>query len=192
MHLTWSKHIVSLVHDMSLHFWVLKFFFQERVSSFQTCAKSSHCFIVTWFIEHSKPFLEWNVVWWQMEANLSKAFHYFGIPRHTSYKHVIPSVVDTTRVLVHANQWVGMNFPPSEIGFPWGTIMSSRRSLSCFGEQFKPFFPLETIMSPREKEHFSLGNLGPSQRKIHYSLWKSYFSSGNFSNYIGNLFATDT
>jgi len=44
--------------------------------------------------------------------------------------------------------------------FPWGTWAFSRRtfmslgrkSLSCFEEQLKPFFPWGTIMFPKEKE----------------------------------------
>jgi hypothetical protein len=40
----------------------------------------------------------------KIEEMKKKPFCYFGIPRHTSYKPVIPSVVDTNRVLVHANQ----------------------------------------------------------------------------------------
>jgi hypothetical protein len=64
-----------------------------------------------------------------------------------------------------------------------------RRSLSYLGEQLKPFFPLGIIMFLGEKEHFSLGNLGPFPRKIHCSLGK-YFLSRNFSYSMGNLFET--
>jgi hypothetical protein len=47
-------------------------------------------------------------------------------------------------------------------------------------------------MSSREKEHFFLGYLGLSSRKIHCSSSrKFYVSSGYFSYSMGNLFGID-
>jgi hypothetical protein len=66
-----------------------------------------------------------------------------------------------------------------KLAFHQGIIMSPKRSLSCPEEQRKFFFPLGTNMSPEEKEHFFLMNLGPSPRKIHCSSKKLYFSPWN-------------
>ncbi len=82
---------------------------------------------------------------------------------------------------VHCSPW--------KLTFPLRTIMSPRkRSLSFPRDQLKLFFPQGTITYPKEKEHFSLGNLGLSPKKIHCSLRKLYFSPRNFSYSIGNLF----
>jgi hypothetical protein len=55
-----------------------------------------------------------------------------------------------------------MNFPPGKLAFPRGIIMSMRRrSLSCLGEQLKPFFSFGNTHVPWEEGVLLLEELGP-------------------------------
>jgi len=97
MHLTWSKHVVTLVHNMSLHFEYSNFFSKKECLLFKHV--QSHCFIVTRLIEHSKPFF---VVQCCVMTNGSKPkemkkkpFHYFGIPRLAQVTNLLFQVLWT-------------------------------------------------------------------------------------------------